>query len=131
MRLAGLLWGVLFVAWLPIEDQTPIPALLLAAGLVLWLLARHWSTPGRDRPALYFLGSTAGAGLALSPLAALLVLFKSGLHAHGTTDLPPEQLAALLRQAPLWGAAGFLLGAGFRLVESSRKPDGLAPPAGE
>lgn len=107
-RVAGLVWGVALVLWLPLEDQTTTPALGLAAALCGGWLWGAW----RLRPAGWgWLGLGALAGLAVSPLAVGLLLVKSGLHAHGFLEIGPRALLAALAGAPAWGVLGALVGA--------------------
>lgn len=106
LRLAGLVWGAVFLLWLPVEDVTPSAALALAGGAAVWGVAR-WGrglAPGR-----WWLAGLA-AGLALAPLAAGLLVFKSGLHSHGFPDFGPRQLLGALAGTPAWGLGGALAG---------------------
>jgi hypothetical protein len=108
LRLAGLGLLAAFLAWLPVEDVRAGWPLGLAAGGCAWgawavQVRRGWRG-GR----LAALGTAAG--LAVAPLAVGLMLFKSGLHAHGFLDFGPGELLAMLAGAPLWMAAGALVG---------------------
>ncbi|TAK13608.1 MAG: hypothetical protein EPO32_04765 [Anaerolineae bacterium] len=110
LRWAALAWGALFLFWLPLEDVTPNAALGLAGGLCVWG-AVGW-TARRDVPPARWPWLGLVAGLALAPLAAGLLVFKSGLHSHGFPDFGPRQLLDLLAGMPAWGLGGALAGAG-------------------
>ena len=111
----GLLLGVAFLIWLPIEDVDTRYVIPLAAGLCSLLgfrffLSRTWAI--RITP--FALGG-ALTGLAVAPTAVLFISFKSGLHAHGFPDFPFVQVRDLLYSTPSWGLAGLLAGLGLGL----------------
>lgn len=71
------------------------------------LAPRHWLL------LLAALGIIAGAGTAV--LALLLMVVKTGLHAHGP-EYTAAELAWVAESIPLWAAAGLLAGSGLGLV---------------
>jgi hypothetical protein len=114
LRALSLLLGALVLFWLPIED-TSIRAPLLLAAAASTLLALHTYyrlRSGRSRGAAGGTIVLAGlAGLAVGPLAVLLMVFKSGLHGHGFPDFSPAELLQVLQDTPRWTLAGLLIGA--------------------
>jgi hypothetical protein len=108
LRLAGFMLALFFMIWLPIEDTSTAYVVPLAAGVCVWLAAR--AVIKRDSQLGRYLIIGALAGLAVAPLAVFLMVFKSGLHAHGFADFTLEQLWAVLLTSPYWGASGLLLG---------------------
>ncbi len=111
LRFAGLGVGVLILLWLPVEDLSPRSALALGMLLSAWLAARACIQQSFHSP----LWIWAIGGAAVAPLAAGLVIFKSGLHGHGIPDFTLAQVAAILQQSPWFILGGLLVGAGFRL----------------
>jgi hypothetical protein len=60
------------------------------------------------------------SGLAVTPLALLLMAFKSGVHGHGLPDFTPNQVTLVLLSTPAWAAAGLLVGLGIALWMKAR-----------
>jgi hypothetical protein len=120
LRLATLLVGAAVIVWIAPEGDLA-SVLALAAALVLLLLAhavQRWLggkvlSAGRWLVTLSLLGLAAGFASGL--LALLLMVVKTGLHAHGPEFSPPE-IAWILRSTPWWAGAGLLGGAGLGLL---------------
>ncbi len=113
LRYAGVVLGGLLFAWLLFEDQTPTASQILGALFCIYLgawgisISPGWWVPRRIG---YFalLGTLVGG---LSPaMAFLLLVLKTGVHAHGAPELPLETMLAMLARTPVWAAAGFFLG---------------------
>lgn len=108
MRALGAAWLVAFLLWLPFEDTSVRPSLVLAAGGIAWLAIRmklfKLPSPGRMAAA------GAAAGLALPLVAITLMAFKGGAHGHGFADFTPGQVWQIVQLTPLAGLAGALLG---------------------
>lgn len=128
-RLAWLLAGLFWLAWLGYEDRGLTAVVLLAGclgaalGLTAW--ARWGEVSAGWRPAAVrgaLLGALAGASVA--PLAALLILVKTSLHTHPVPDFTAADLGRVLEVWPAWTGAGLLAGlAGAGLaVERARQP---------
>ena len=105
------------LVWLPFED-TSTAWIVLFAGATSALLAVRVSLPGsRLLPftglAHFLIGMIAGAGV--TPIALLLMAFKSGIHGHGSPDFTPEQVMQVLNDTPLFALAGGLAGLGIGL----------------
>ena len=114
-RLAWFLAGLFWLAWLGYEDRGLTAVVLLAgcigaaSGLSAWKRsgagqAGGWSAWMRGA----VLGGLAGASVA--PLAALLILVKTSLHAHPVPDFTAADLGRVLEVWPAWTGAGLLAG---------------------
>ena len=108
LRWGGLLLLGLLLAWLPLEDVHVGAALTLAALFGLWLYGRLISE--RRPSALAHLGWAALAGAVVPVMALVLMVFKSGLHAHGFSDFSVAQMVAVLALIPQALGVGLLVG---------------------
>jgi hypothetical protein len=116
-RIGLSLFGALTLLWLPVEGSNPIGAQLLAGFLCLLAGLNVFYRPGSRQIGRFRM--TAGgllAGLGTPPLAALILVFKNGLHSHSSPDFPPTILFAVLVQTPIWGLAGALIAAGLHPI---------------
>jgi len=114
-RGAWLVTGLFWLAWLGYEDRGLTVVVLLAGciGAALGLSAwRRWrANPAGGWPAWMsgaLLGALAGASVA--PLAAVLILVKTSLHAHPLPDFTVADLRRVLSVWPAWTGAGLLAG---------------------
>lgn len=124
MRVLALVLGVSLILWLPLEDVSERGVVLFASLICSWWAVRllFGVYPGVKWFVLRHLFSGVSAGLAVSPVALLLIAFKTGLHGHGTSDFTPEQVQYVLLRAPIWAASGLLISLGlalWRLAQSS------------
>lgn len=107
MRIAGALWMLAFLLWLPFEDtQVGITAVLAATGAG-WLAFRlqPWHSVSLWQAA--FRGGILGAVFPF--MAITLMAFKSGLHGHGFPDFTASQAWLALVALPWSVAIGFFL----------------------
>lgn len=122
LRLVALAIGAGLLLWLPFEDTNVNAVLLFSVSICGWWVARFLvGIPGSAEKAIRrhaLLGALGG--LAVSPLALLLMAVKTGLHGHPSPDFSPEQLQAVLGSIAGWVAAGFLLGLGIGLWRARR-----------
>lgn len=129
-RLAWFLSGLFWLAWLGYEDRGLTAVVLLAGCLGAALGLTGWARWGEVqagwRPAAVrgaLLGVVAGASVA--PLAALLILVKTSLHAHPVPDFTAADLGRVLSVWPAWTGAGMLAGlAGAGLAAERARPPG-------
>ena len=142
LRLTALIIAVAIILWLPIEDVGVHYVLVFAILISAWLAARFLTVAtfpvapsqallgrnreGRNREAgrrfiikHIIIGTLSGA--AVSPLALLLMAFKSGLHGHGQPDFTLSQMAAVLARTPVWALAGFLTALGIAIARLARR----------
>jgi hypothetical protein len=136
LRFTALIIAVAIILWLPIEDVGVHYVLVFAILISAWLAARFfpvstfpiaWSNrEGRNREAgrrfiikHIIIGTLSG--VAVSPLALLLMAFKSGLHGHGQPDFTLSQMAAVLARTPVWALAGFLTALGIAIARLARR----------
>ena len=118
LRLTNLtfLLGLGVLAWLPFEDSQEAPAMIFAGLIALLGAASYLSQPRLvARPAWIYLLSGLAAGLAVAPLALLLMGIKNGLHAHTQPDYTPEQILSVVRSLPVWSLAGLLAGSALAI----------------
>ena len=125
LRMTALAIGVSLLLWLPFEDTSVNSVLVFAAAISGWWALRFLvdapASGGKTKRRLVLLGALAG--LAISPIAFLLMAVKTGLHGHPSPDFAPEQLHAVLISTPAWIAAGILLGLGSGLWRANRRAE--------
>jgi len=125
MRWAAIGGGLVFMFWLPVEDQTADMAFGMSSAVCVWLASwyahRH---PPRRRPLWGMVALGAVAGLAVCPLVAGLLLLKTGLHAHAGLELPAAVLRDVLTRTPIFGLSGLLIGLGVGLWQHKKPPPG-------
>lgn len=123
LRLIALGLGIAVLVWLPIEDLDLRLVLVFSPAICAWLAARFLInlSPEKHNFIIRHIIISTLAGAAVAPLAVLLMVFKSGLHGHGTPDFSFEQIRQVLLQAPLWILAGILLGAGVAAARLGKR----------
>ncbi len=100
----GLLLGAVSLFYLTIENENPLWAIALAAFWMLWLFPLHPEQPWRGVLILF----------AVPWLAALVMIFKNGVHGHAVPDFPNAVIFATLARSPWWGIAGGMIGLAWR-----------------
>ncbi|MCK6577587.1 MAG: hypothetical protein L6Q98_05725 [Anaerolineae bacterium] len=116
------LCAVGLLIWMGVEDHsaaTPVVFGFIFSGL--FILHRDGRMLGHrsTEVALILAGSGIGLGTALT--AALLMVIKTGWHAHLFPDFPPGMILDVLARAPWWGAAGAFVGLGAALLARWRR----------
>lgn len=122
-RLSGLVLIGLVLVWLPFEDHSPLGALTLAAGMCTWLAWRVLHAPlasSRQVWGRYALAGIVG-GLAVAPLALLLMAVKTGLHTHPVPDYTAAQLQSTIDRILIFGISGLLIGLGSAAWRLARR----------
>ena len=127
LKLARLLLGVYFVAWVSLEGNLArVVALALGVALVgaghgvQRTLGGRRLTPAAWLALAATLGLLIGGGTAL--LALLFMAVKSGLHAHGP-EFSLAEIGWLLAHLPWWTAGGGLAGLGLGLMALVKRGD--------
>ena len=122
MRLLALVLGIALLLWFPIEDVSQLSVVLFAALISAWLALRSLLPvqPGGRYYLVRYLLVGALAGLAVIPLALLLMALKTGLHSHSAPDFTYEQMQVLLFQTPMWVIVGLLIALGGSLFRLAR-----------
>lgn len=118
LRYLALILGIIILLWLPVEDVSERGPVLLSAALCAWWAARFliYDHPKAKAFWLRYLLCGALAGLATTPVALLLMIFKSGLHGHAAPDFTPAQMQSVIIRTPLWVGSGILLSFGVALA---------------
>lgn len=122
LRWLLIIYGVVVFFWLGPEDNHIWPVTLLGVfGAVLmvpqWMLGRVGGQQLSRRDVLLLL-SLGGAlmGISANLFTVGLMVLKNARHAHIFPDYPGGLLLAMLERAPVWAAAGGLIGLGLGLV---------------
>jgi hypothetical protein len=118
-----LLLGIGVLVWLPIEEQSELGVLVISGAVCTWAAVWLFVKPIDSDRQLIVRHSLvgAGAGLAIAPLAILLMAFKSGIHGHGTPDFTVAQMQFVLSRTPYFVLSGALVGLGSALWRLSRR----------
>lgn len=121
--MAALALGILGIFWVPVEDLNDHYAVLFAAAICT-LMAARWvvSVSAQKRPRfIFYIIIGLLAGLAVSPLAVLLMAFKIGLHGHPVPDFTFAQITAVALRTPIWTMGGGLIGLGIAFLGVARR----------
>lgn len=108
MKLAGALWILVFLVWIPFEDTAIWFTLALAGASCLWLALRLEAFTAAKPITLALRGAVLGASIPLA--ACALMAFKSGLHGHGFPDFTIRQIWLLVQISPLLILTGIVYG---------------------
>jgi len=138
VRTDAIVYGIALFVWTRVEDNAVWTAAAFGVGLMWVIFKPHPLPPSPDgegeRSAMtpplnmergrgggvvlaLLRGALIGGGGAVA--AAALMLLKNGLHAHAFPDYPFGVIAALIARAPVWAAAGALVGVGVSLLRST------------
>jgi len=126
-RWIALLYGASLLLWMSVEDTNVLPVVI--AGLGLTLLLAYFMLTGRLGGKSYpmqviligaaLVGAGIGAGTAI--ITVLLMVWKTGMHAHPFPDYPPGLILDVLRRALVWSAAGALVCTAITLLIKDEK----------
>lgn len=97
-----------------VEDTSVVPPVALGLSISLLIAAFQLKKNESLRSGLLvaaLVGAIVGLGTAFA--AALLMLVKTGWHAHIFPDYPLGMILDVLRRAPAWALAGGLIGLGM------------------
>ena len=117
LRLAGLILVACLFIWIPFEDTHIQWVLILSVAICSWFAIRillNLSAAKWQKVALHSLVGGL-AGLAVAPLAFLLMAIKSGLHGHGTPDFTAQQIQTVFGIELYLAISGLLIGLGWGL----------------
>ena len=122
MRLLALILGIALLLWYPVEDVSQLSVVIFAVLISTWFALRALLPvhPAGRYYLWHHLLVGALAGLAVAPLAILLMALKTGLHSHSAPDFTFEQMQVLLIRTPIWFIVGLLLGLGGSLIRLAR-----------
>ena len=114
LRLGAILLGILFLIWLPFEDQglTLIFLFALAFSTLLGLYVyQRWQAGPPPPWKAALCGCLAGA--LVTPLILLILGIKAGVHGHTVPESAASELTGIFWLTPLWLLAGGLVGVGL------------------
>jgi hypothetical protein len=117
LRIALVVFGLSSAVWIPLEGKLwqSIVLALFASTVVIGQLLKVFVV-GRPISAQRLTVTLSLAGLIFGFSAVLFTLlamsFKTGLHAHGP-EFTPVQIDWVLKQFPVWTAAGLVAGLGL------------------
>jgi hypothetical protein len=122
LRYYAILLGILFLGWIPIEDMNEGWVVAIAGAFTAWWAARYLSMSPSTLQLLWLRQAAAGliAGLSVTPLSLILMVFKTGVHGHEAPDFTPQQMARVVELTPIWAGAGLLIGIGTSLWRMAR-----------
>ncbi|MCP4424378.1 MAG: hypothetical protein GY803_07805 [Chloroflexi bacterium] len=124
-KIPGLRWvaallGVYTAVWITLEGslwRVTIMGVGWTAVSAIYLFQKYLG--GRVVKGWRWVGGTAVAGLLMGlsggTLTLMFMAVKTGLHAHGP-EFTLDQIAWVLRQIPVWAAAGLSAGLGLGLL---------------
>jgi uncharacterized membrane protein YeiH len=117
LRLTGLILGIVFVFWLPVEDQSEVAVIVFSAAICTWVAAKLLASPPQDDFQLVIRHAVLGiaSGLALAPLALLLMAIKTGIHGHDTPDFLIGQMQLVLSRWFYFVISGLLVSLGIAM----------------
>ncbi len=117
VRISGIVLGILILVWLPFEDQNEFGVMVISGMICSWVAVWIFVKTVRNDKKILLRHSLVGiaAGLAIAPLAIILMAFKGGIHGHGTPDYTVTQMQVVLSRLPYFGISGFLVGFGSGL----------------
>jgi hypothetical protein len=119
-RIAWIATGLAALVWLTLEDRGVAGVQLVAVAIAASGLIGARSRRGKLQTFRWWIPAGLIAGLAVAPLAGLLLLTKIGAHGHPVPDFSLADLAAAASGMPRWLAVGGLAGAGAALWDRAR-----------
>lgn len=126
IRFAWIAVGLAGLVWLALEDRgVTAVQLLAAASVAAGLLTARARRPEPVRGRWWVVGG-AVTGALVGPVAVLLILVKTGAHAHPQPEFRAEDVRTVLERSVLWAVAGGIAGAGAALFERSNRGRGAA-----
>lgn len=122
LRLSAVVLGLALLLWIPFEDVNLNFILFFALAISSWWGVRLLLNVSHDPKRILLRHLLVGllAGLAVTPLAIVLMAFKTGVHGHGIPDFNAAQIEAALWRTPIWVGGGVLIGLGSALWRLSR-----------
>ncbi len=108
LRAVGIIIGFLCLIWLPFEDTNTTFIIGLAILICSWLAVRE-ARKGKSYLARDLLIG-AVTGIAIFPTTLVLMVVKSGLHAHGFSDFQAVQVKQVIAGFPYYTLGGLLFG---------------------
>lgn len=122
IRYYAILLGIIFLVWIPIEDIHEGFVLVLAGAFTAWLAVLYLNRHRKAHTSFWLRQAAIGviAGLFVTPISLMLMVFKIGIHGHEVPDFTPQQMARVIELTPVWASAGLLVGLGSSLWRVGR-----------
>ncbi|MGW8144638.1 MAG: hypothetical protein ACWGN2_09605 [Anaerolineales bacterium] len=123
LRISAFLLGIVVLIWLSVEDKNTLWVVIVSGVICVWAGIWVLVRPVEGVKRIISRHSLIGiaAGLAIAPLAILLMALKSGIHGHGTPEFSIPQMQAVLSRTPYFALSGLLIGLGTGLWRSVRE----------
>lgn len=117
LRISAFALGIIVLVWLTIEDENTLWVVIISVAISLWAAAWVLVKPliGEKRIILRHSLVGIGVGLAMAPLAILLMALKTSIHGHASPDFTVPQMQEVLSRTPFFALSGFLVGIGSGL----------------
>jgi hypothetical protein len=122
IRYYAIILGIIFLAWIPIEDIHEGFVLVLAGAFTALLAVLYLNRHRKAHRGTWLRQAAIGAiaGLCVTPISLMLMVFKIGVHGHEVPDFTPQQMARVIELTPVWASTGLLVGLGSNLWRAGR-----------
>ncbi len=110
LKWAWLFWLAFFLIWIRVEDVDLFFVTILGLGGAGLIIVSYATTKENVVLLKGYLIRGVIAGLFVTPLILLIILFKSSLHAHGFFEIPGKQISDVLVNTIWWIFLGPLIG---------------------
>lgn len=123
MRLLTISFAISLFFWLSVEDSTDNIVVLFSALICTWITTAILLRIKSKTTISYYYYILAGflAGAAITPVALLLMIFKTGLHSHSVPDYTIGHIISVIRKTPIWLISGIFIGTGIGMWLKSKQ----------
>lgn len=127
-RITGLILGIAIFLWLPVEDQNELPVIIFSAIICTWASTKFLVSQNQNDMQLVVRHTLVGiaGGLAIAPVAMLLMAIKTGIHGHETPDFLIGQMKMVLSRSFYFVISGLLVSLGVAMWRLAKRRNGEA-----